>query len=287
VNNVGGFLDQATAQLSSAGVDSARLDVLILLEDELNKDRAWLLAHAEQLIDALSLEKLSTQIERRCAHIPLAYIRRRSEFYGREFYINRHVLTPRPESESIITLLTDTLSNGRALSPTSPPKKLSMRPRIADIGTGSGALAISAALEIPKSIVTACDIDERCLKVASRNAKKYGVQIDVLAGDLLRPLFHRQQPLDALLANLPYVPSRQAINRAASHEPELAIFGGADGLELYRRMFSQINEMPNKPRLIITESLQNQHLNLTDIATTSGYTHQRTDGLAQLFEYRY
>ena len=109
----------------------------------------------------------------------------------------------------------------------------------------------------------------------------------MLSGDLLRPLFARQQSLDAVLANLPYVPSRHAINRAATHEPELAIFGGADGLELYRRMFSQINEMPNKPRLIITESLASQHLNLADIATLAGYTFQRTDGLAQLFEYRY
>ena len=162
-----------------------------------------------------------------------------------------------------------------------------MRPRIADVGTGSGALAISTALEIPKSIVTACDIDTKCLRVAAKNAKMHDVQIEIFSGDLLRPLFHWQQPLDAILANLPYVPSRHSINQAASHEPELAIFGGTDGLELYRRMFGQINEMPNKPRLVITESLQNQHLNLADIATPAGYTHQRSDGLAQLFEYRY
>src|SRR5690348_16610813 len=99
------WLKRSTGRLNRAGISSARLDSLILLEDELQRGRAWLLAHPETKISQLKLKKLEHKLARRLKHTPLAYIRGFSEFYGRQFKINRHVLEPRPETETMIDLL--------------------------------------------------------------------------------------------------------------------------------------------------------------------------------------
>src|SRR5258708_1952449 len=103
--NLGEYLSGAERRLKQAGISSARLDVLILLEDSLHKNRLWLLAHPEHEITNDQVGKLQAKLERRARHVPLSYIRGHSEFYGRRFKLNRHVLEPRPESETMISLL--------------------------------------------------------------------------------------------------------------------------------------------------------------------------------------
>jgi release factor glutamine methyltransferase len=255
--------------LRAAEITTARLDALVLLEDCLHTDRAQLLAHPEQELRGEQLGVLDAQIKRRTLHEPLAYIRGKTEFYGRDFYVDHGVLEPRPESESIITLLKQLHLPGK--------------PIIADIGTGSGMLAITAKLELPDAQVYAIDIDQGCLAVAKQNAKTYDTPIEFLEGNLTEPLKSKQVAAHALLCNLPYVPDSFQINPAAMREPRLAIFGGPDGLDLYRAMFTQIDKFKEKPRYILAESMPPQHPELSALAHDHGYSLQAEEDFIQLF----
>lgn len=255
--------------LENVGIGTARLDALVLLEDVSGKDRGSLLAHPEFELTASQIAKLDKLIARRAHHEPLAYIRGLSEFYGREFIINKNVLEPRPESETIIDLLKQL-------------HKPSLT--IVDVGTGSGALAITAKLELPDSGVIGVDIDKKCLEVARKNAKKLGADVPFFPSDLLSFLY-QVKPSESLilLCNLPYVPDNFTINPAAMNEPKIAIFGGPDGLNLYRKLFSQINELDKKPKIILAESMPPQHDKLEKIASHSGYKLSKEDDFIQLF----
>lgn len=262
------WIAAATARLTRAGISTARLDCLVLLEDETGKDRGWLLAHPEHELQGSEIKKLNTKIAQRAQHVPLAYLRDKAEFYGREFAVNAHTLVPRPETETIIELL----------------KQLDVAGMVADIGTGSGAIAITVKLELPKLRVVATDIDEKCLQTARGNAKRLGADITFVHGSLLEPL--AAQHVTTLLCNLPYVPDNFQINRAATHEPRHALFGGPDGLDLYRTLFEQIDSLATKPAFVLAESLPPQHETLTRIAVAAGYALRRTDDFIQLFERR-
>lgn len=263
---LGQILAKAEARLGSARISSARLDVLILLEDMLHKDRAWILAHPEHRLSNLAARRLDRKIERRAKHVPLAYIRGFTEFYGREFKVNRHVLEPRPESETMIELLLSL--------------DLPRSPAIADIGTGNGALGITAALEVQDSRVDLYEISSGALAVAKHNTHLHELHLHARKMNLLsRPL----RPYDALLCNLPYVPDKWQINQAAMAEPRIAIFGGPDGLEIYRKLFHQLQRFTWKPRYILTESLPPQHEILEEIALSNGFKLMDSQDFIQVF----
>ena len=260
------FLKSSEAKLKTVGISSGRLDTLILLEDMLHKDRSWLLAHPEIKLSESQTRCLERKLERRARHVPLAYIRGHSEFYGRSFKVNRHVLEPRPESETMIELL-KTL-------------KMPKQPKIADIGTGNGAIGITAALEIHGSIVDLYDISAGCLAVAKHNVHLHELRLHARKMNLLsRPL----RPYDVILANMPYVPDRWQINEAALHEPKIAIFGGADGLDVYRKLFHQLKRFTWKPSFVLTEALPPQHEELTDIAAQNGFRPRQAEDFIQIF----
>lgn len=262
------FIKTSAAKLKSAGIGTARLDALVLLEDATRKDRAWLLAHPEHIVRGPSSHKLAEQITRRANHEPLAYIRGKTEFYGRDFIITKDVLEPRPESETMIDLL----------------KKIAKPSQvIVDVGTGSGALAITAQLEMPNSTVYGTDIDAKCLEVARKNAKKYNAPIKFFEGNLIEPLPSSAKP-QILLCNLPYVPNSYTLNDAAKNEPKTAIFGGNDGLNIYRKLFTLLKIGKFKPRYILSESLPFQQKELAKIAQKAGFKLQKTDDFIQLFE---
>lgn len=275
---VANWLQNSTTKLTAAGISTARLDCLVLLEDQTHKDRSWLLAHPEHPLTSNQVRNLKTQITQRLHHLPLAYLRHKTEFYGRDFYLDHHVLEPRPESETIIDLLKELFSVHSSIPGT-----------IADIGTGSGALAITAKLELPHTEVIATDLDPHCLKVASQNAKSHKTNIKLLQGDLLAALPASLASLPKTeifvsLCNLPYVPDSFQINLSALNEPRLAIFGGPDGLDLYRRLFEQTTTLSVKPSHILTEALPPQHSELAAIALSAGYTLSKADDFIQLFK---
>ena len=263
------WLKSAVRQLQAAGIATARLDAFVLLEDELNTNRTHLLAHPELILSPKNIKVLDAQIARRAMHEPLAFVRGKTEFYGREFIISNVVLEPRPESETMIELL--------------KTSNLPASPRIADMGTGSGALGITAQLELPNAQVELLEIDPAAAKIAQKNVIKFATNQTILHSDLLSAAEH---PYEVLLCNLPYVPDDHTINQAAMHEPKLAIFGGPDGLDVYRELFQRIDNLQTKPLLILTESLPPQHTSLATLATAHSYVQVAEDDFIQSFRLR-
>lgn len=264
------WLSDSTKLLSSEN-GTARLDVELLLAEVLGQPRSWILAHTEQSLNQLQLNRLAAMLSRRQAHEPLAYIVGHCYFYGRQFAVDKRVLVPRPETETMIDMLLELTANHHG------------QPTIVDVGTGSGAVAITAALERPKATVYAIDIDPGCLAVAKHNAQLHAADIKFLRGNLLQPLLDLHASLSELiiLANLPYVPDSYHINPAASHEPPQAIFGGSDGLDLYRSMFDQLQQLSCT---VLTESLPPQHAALADIASNYGFALKRSQDFIQVFQ---
>lgn len=261
------WLKTASDQLGTAGISTARLDCLVLLEDVLNTNRTQILANDNRELTEVEETALQRLINKRVQHVPLAYLRYKTEFYGREFYVDERVLEPRPESETMIELLKSLPLNARS--------------KLADIGSGSGALGITAKLELPRIAVTLLEIDSGALQVSQRNARLHKAAVQVVASDLLRGV---DEHFDVLLCNLPYVPDDFHINLAASHEPAIAIFGGPDGLMLYRKLFTQLNQRAAKPSYILSESLPPQHAMLATTAQAAGYRQTEESDFIQLFE---
>jgi release factor glutamine methyltransferase len=271
------WLKQAGEQLETAGLGTARLDAIVLLEDITGTGRTRLLAEPGMKLSAAQAAKLKNLLSRRAAHEPLAYIRGKTEFYGRNFVITPAVLEPRPESEAMIDIF-KSLAKGGLLDQKGPGNGPPVR--IADVGAGSGALGITAALEVANTSVDLLDIDSKVLKVAKTNVDKFTLNISTIKSDLLE---QSAKDYDILLCNLPYVPDDYHINQAAGHEPRLAIFGGPDGLDVYRRLFRQISVLPKQPLYILTEALPPQHAALQAIAEQQGYQLSKTDDFIQLF----
>ncbi len=261
------WLQENTLVLKDAGIESARLDCLLLLEDELQTTKEWLLAHSDHEIEQSDLLKLNTKIVQRSKRIPLAYVRNQQEFYGRPFYVNENVLIPRPESEAIIELL---LSTNYQLTTT-----------IYDVGTGSGCLAITVKLELPDARIIATDLSNVALDVAKKNAKNLNAEIEFTQADLI-PTSNLQLPT-TILANLPYVPDDLITSKEIESEPALALFSGPDGMDLYCRFWIQLQTLNHQPNYVITESLENQHEQMERLANMAGYVTKQVNGLAQLF----
>lgn len=264
-NNLG-VLDTGVRVLETAGIETARLDCLVLLEDITGKNRAHILAHPEIVLNPSQKKAFDRQLAARVQHLPLAYIRGKAHFYGREFTVDKHVLVPRPETETMIDILTQLPAAGA---------------RIADIGTGSGCIAITAALELPEARVEAYDIDPQALAVARRNARLMHAPVNFYERDLLQGV---AGPPDIIVTNLPYVPRGYPINTAAAHEPPSALFAGTDGLDDYRQLFAQLAVLLKKPVHILTESLPSQHAAMMALAQPAGYVQRADEGFIQLFE---
>lgn len=264
--DVGKYLADATKKLQNAGIDTARLDVLILLEDALRQDRSSLLAHPEIVLSKAQIAQLNNYIIQRSQHTPLAYIRGSAMFYGRKFAVNKHVLVPRPETETIIDLIKNTT--------------LPSAPRIADIGTGSGCIGITAALELPGANVFLYDVDQDALNVAQQNADEHHVSVRAQKQDLLTGC---SEQFDIVLANLPYVPNDYQINQAAGFEPKLALFSGDDGLNHYRIFWQQLRTMKKPPVHVVIESLPAQQSELIKLARAAGYSRAKTEGYVLYF----
>ncbi len=271
------WLEEVTAVLLKYS-PTPRLDAEVLLCHVLVKDRAEILAHGDDYIQQASLKKLKTLVARRQKHEPIAYILGKSEFYGREFFVDKNVLVPRPESETMIDLAKQVIGD-----------RLEVRENTAciDVGTGSGSLAITMQSEMPEIKVTGVDISSDCLKIARMNATKLRAKVKFYQGDLLTPFSNLKPPTSNLviLANLPYVPSDYAINDAAKHEPKLALFGGTDGLDLYRRLFRQSTKVigDGLEVTVLTESLDFQHEELAKIAKNAGFKQTNKIDLIQVF----
>lgn len=294
---IANYISDMPQRLSNKSIATARLDCLVLLEDATGNNRSWLLAHPEHELTDEQVTQLQQQITRRANHEPLAYIRGKSEFFGREFLVNAHTLEPRPETETMIEQLLMLVDSGEwIVDSKNQNDKYQMKNEkltIVDVGTGSGCIGITAKLELPKSQVVAIDIDQKSIKTARRNAQKLNADVTFLQGNLLLPILENEnwkmnieQNRTIMLANLPYVPTKYELNSAAKFEPKHAIFGGEDGLDLYRNLYYQIAtklQFDSRPQYIFTESLPIQHAALAKIAASAGYSLHKSNDFIQIF----
>lgn len=265
--NLKSWLDEAVIKLKSAGIDSGKLDAEILASHCLKKPRTWLHAHSEYQLSKSEQQLMNNLLIRRLDSEPIAYIIGSKEFFGRDFIVSSDVLVPRPESEDFIEIA----------------KRLPKRLTFIDIGTGSGILAISAVLEQPSWTGRATDINPAAIKVAQKNALKLGAK---------KILFKRQDLLaddsdsyNLVFANLPYVPTKLRGKPDIAREPEIALFAGNDGLDLYRQLFQQLADRAQKPEFLLCESLIDQHKSMEILADNARYRLVQTSGLIQHYEY--
>ena len=262
---LGQTLKAAVGTLQQAGSRTARLDAEVILAFVLGKNRAWLLAHADDKLTAAQSEQFAAAIGRRSAGEPLAYITGFKEFYGRNFAVTPDVLVPRPESESFIELLKELRTTERVHN-------------LLDMGTGCGILAITAKLEQLDLYITATDTSKAALKVAIGNALKLEASVNFKEQNLLTG---DKEGYDVVLANLPYVPTVTEPDPSIANEPSEALFSGPDGLEHYRKLFEQLR--PKHIRFVMIEALESQHEALIAIAKAADYKLTSTNVLVQLF----
>lgn len=228
------LLREAIDILSSHRIEQARLEAEILLAHVLGLRKEDLIVRRELELTDSRENKFQQLIERRCRKEPLAYIVGHREFWSLEFTVNRKVLIPRPETEGVIECLLSLAEDETGEKAT----------RILDVGTGSGILAIVAALEIPKAQVIAIDHSVDVLEVARENALRHQVaeQVEFLELDFMRDWNLRESDhYDFILSNPPYIPSKgleRLMSDVRDYEPRLALDGGPDGLVCYRRIIT-------------------------------------------------
>ncbi len=227
--SAGELLNRISEQLTG---DWPQLDAQVILAHALNKPRTWLLAHPETILSAPELAIVESAVSQLEAGTPLPYVLGHWEFFGLDFDLTRDVLIPRPETEVLV-------ERAIAWLQASPQRRT-----IADVGAGSGAIGISIAAHVPDARVTATDISLPALKVARCNARKHDVlaRIDFIQCDLLPPypkFISTDLHFDLICANLPYIPTQTLHSlQVYGREPEIALNGGQDGLDIIRRLLS-------------------------------------------------
>jgi len=222
---IGAALSYGAAWLD--GLPTARRDAELLLIHVVGRDRAYLLTHPEARLAPVQVALYEAWLARRARHEPIQYIVGEQEFFGLKFRVTRDVLIPRPETEHLVAAALARVERETPL-------------RIADIGTGSGAIAVALAHALPQAQVTAVDISLAALAVARSNAEINGVsgRIRFCESDLLDAV--RGESFDMIVSNPPYVAEDEVLDpQVRDYEPATALFAGAAGLDIYRRLIPQ------------------------------------------------
>ena len=236
-------LRAAFAQLRAAGVPSHTLASELLLMHALGRDRTWLYAHPEEVIPDSEAHLFTSLLARRAAGEPTQHLTGKQEFWGLEFEVTPDVLIPRPETEHVIEVALDRLA-GREIRTGCKQTFSGEGLQIADIGTGSGCIAVALAKELPGATIYATDISSAALAVARRNATRHSVsdRIHFLESSLLDEASHLSLLFDLIVSNPPYIGRREAatlMREVRDHEPEIALYGGEEGYELYAELIAQ------------------------------------------------
>jgi len=220
---------KARENLARRSIEDAGLEAELLLRQVLGMSRVELYQDFHRELSPRAEADFGRLIERRLSGEPVAYLTGHREFYGLDFYVDPAVLIPRPETELMIEMALD-IARKRPVS------------KVADIGTGSGAVAVALAVNLPQVKIYATDVSPAALRIARLNCRRHGVadRVCLLEGDLLEPL---PEPVDLIAANLPYVTEREVQRQGlAAFEPELALNGGCDGLTEVRRLCRGLGE---------------------------------------------
>jgi release factor glutamine methyltransferase len=267
-------LKEGMARLRAAQIPSHTLAAEMLLMHALDRDRAWIYGHPEEFLDSPTAEKFLALIARRVAGEPVQYLTGKQEFWGLEFEVTPAVLIPRPETEHVMEVALARLGERgiKIHMDTGAPRETL---RVADVGTGSGCLAVALAWELPHAEVFATDISAPALEVARRNAARNGVadRIHLVQCDLLTglektdpssvgarqalPASTQNGPLfDLIVSNPPYIAREEAAQlqrEVRDHEPHAALFGGATGVEMYQRLIDQARDLLRDRGILVLE----------------------------------
>lgn len=257
VMTVADLIRSATKHLERSGITSPRLDALLILENVLKRDRAWLLSHLEyDDIDAKSLYQIQQMVKQRANRVPLAYLTSKVEFYGLELGVNPQTLIPRIETEALV----DYVINHTPL-----------KAKVIDVGTGSGAIAIALSQQRPDIELTASDLSDAALAVARSNAAKYSAHdIRFCKSDIMSEIKGR---FDVIVANLPYLPEGRAavVAPELDYEPKLALYSGQDGLDHYLRLLGEAAEHLSDGGYLAIEAEPGQAAPLKLLAKKTGW----------------
>jgi release factor glutamine methyltransferase len=267
-------LKEGMAQLRAAQIPSHTLAAELLLMHALGRDRAWIYSHPEESLDSAIAEKFLALIARRATGEPVQYLTGKQEFWGLEFDVTPAVLIPRPETEHVMEVALARLGERgiKIHMDTGAPREAL---RVADVGTGSGCLAVAMAWELPHADVFATDVSAPALEVAHRNAVRHQVadrihfvQCDLLTGiqkidpssvgvaDAVRTSTQGAAQFDLILSNPPYVARNEADHlqrEVRDHEPHAALFGGPTGVEMYQRLIDQARDLLRDRGILVLE----------------------------------
>ena len=248
--------------LKDRSFDSPRNEIEILLLHLIGCEKIDLYLDFEKVIKPEYLITLRGWIKRRVNREPIQHIIGHSEFYGRRFIVNQDVLIPRPETETVIDISIDALSNKNT-------------PVIIDIGTGSGCIGITLALEIPRSKVFAIDISEAALSIAKKNAAIYNLKnIEFIKMDFLREDINHN--VDLLVSNPPYIPQKEIsslMRDVKEYEPMMALTDNSNGLVFYKKLSKIIPDVVKKNGVSILEVGRGNHYNkVKEVFSKEGYS---------------
>lgn len=228
IETIAGAVERGRARLAAAGIAAARLEAGVLFEHAAGFDRAALLARGREPVEPGAARRYARLLDERESRVPLSYITGEREFWSLRLRVDRRVLVPRPETETLVESALDRLGPGA---------------RLADIGTGSGAIVIALARELGSGAFLGTDRSAAAIEVARANAAAHGLakRIEFLEGDLLAPLAGFPGMFDALVSNPPYIPTAELCGlqpEVRDFEPRSALDGGSDGLALIARLIA-------------------------------------------------
>ena len=241
------WLKNAAKSLKDAGIASARLDAELILANTLRKNRTYLHTHLDEEIDPRRVDIANARLDLRLDRVPMAYILGYKEFYRRKFTVSPAVLVPRPESEDMISLFLDATAG-----------EIEQKVLI-DVGTGSGCLGITAALERTNISVILSDISKDALRIAEKNADEHRARVKIQQQSLLNG---QLEPVDYIFANLPYVDKDWEVSPELQYEPKIALFTEDGGLKLILELIRQAPRCltPNGQLFIEADPIQHERI---------------------------
>ncbi len=265
-------LAEATVALATAGAASPRLDAELLLTTVLNLDRAALYTRGGEVLSKTSIERIRGLLQRRLQREPVQYIVGRQEFWSLDFVVTPNVLIPRPETELLVELVLGLSVPQMGLPVSKGEAQRSLR--ICDVGTGSGCIAVALAHELPTASLWALDLSMRALAVAELNAQRLGLagRIRFLRSDLLAGV--STQRFDIIVSNPPYLSATDQtdLQPELTFEPRVALYGGADGVEIIRRLLATAPENLVAGGWLLMEIGATQAATVAGLARAAGFS---------------
>ena len=270
-------LKEGMARLRAANVSSHTLAAELLLMHALGRDRTWLYTHPEAPLEADQAQQYLALVARRAAGEPVQYLTGKQEFWGLEFKVTPAVLIPRPETEHVMEVALARLGprGFKVHLDTGAPRETL---RVADVGTGTGCLAVALAYELPHAEIFATDISAQALEIARENAVRHKVadRVNFMQADLLEPFVSASERFDLIVSNPPYVARADAAKlqrEVRDHEPHAALFGGLSGTEIYARLIEQAGSLLRSGGLLVVELGYNSADHVRSILTLeNGWT---------------